>query len=144
MGGPIRATVSTRIVSYEILMLVGILIFIWCDEVFDIPHLLFGAPLSPLNWEESLFESICIGIFGAVLIGVTHKLFKRLNHLEGILPVCASCKKIRDKAGNWQHIESYIRERSAAEFTHGICPECAAKLYPGFNPYKKREPKQPS
>ena len=144
MGGPIRATVSRRIVLYEILMLGGILISIWCDEVFDIPHLLFGAPRSPLNWQESLFESISVGIFGVALIGVTHNLFKRLKYLEGILPVCASCKKIRDEAGNWQHIESYIRERSAAEFTHGICPECAAKLYPGFNPYKKREPKQPS
>jgi hypothetical protein len=144
MGGPIRATVSKRIVWYEILSLVGILIFIWCDEVFDIPHRLFGAPASPLNWKESLFESICIGIFGAVLIGVTHRLFKRLKYLEGILPVCASCKKIRDEAGNWQHIESYIRERSAAEFSHGICPECAAKLYPGFDPYKKHKPAQPS
>ena len=144
MGGPIRATVSRRIVLYEILMLGGILISIWCDEVFDIPHLLFGAPLSPLNWQESLFESISVGIFGVALIGVTHKLFNRLKYLEGILPVCASCKKIRDEAGHWQHIEHYIRERSAAEFSHGICPECAEKLYPGFNPYKKRKPEQPS
>jgi hypothetical protein len=135
-----RFSVSKRIVFYEILILAGIILFIWLDEVFDIPHLFFGAQASPLNWKESLFESMCIGIFGAILIGVTHKLFKRLKYLEGILPVCASCKKIRDEAGNWQHIESYIRERSAAEFSHGICPECAEKLYPGFNSYKKRKP----
>jgi hypothetical protein len=142
MDGPMRFSVSKRIVFYETLILAGIILFIWLDEVFDLPHLLFGAQASPLNWKESLFESACIGIFGAVLIGVTYKLFRRVKYLEGILPVCASCKKIRDEAGNWQHIESYIRERSAAEFSHGICPECAEKLYPGFYPYKKPKPKQ--
>lgn len=50
--------------------------------------------------------------------------------LGGLLPICASCKKIRDDRGYWNQIEAYIRERSDAEFTHGICPECAAELYP--------------
>jgi len=79
---------------------------------------------------------------GPFHIATTRKLLTRLKYLEGILPVCASCKKIRDESGNWQYIESYIRERSAAEFSHGICPECAEKLYPDFNPYKKRKPQQ--
>lgn len=52
--------------------------------------------------------------------------------LRGILPICASCKKIRDDKGYWQQIESYIREHSEAEFSHGICPDCAKKLYPDF------------
>lgn len=50
--------------------------------------------------------------------------------LSGLLPICASCKSIRDDQGYWNQIESYIRERSDAEFTHGICPECAERLYP--------------
>lgn len=49
--------------------------------------------------------------------------------LHGILPICASCKRIRDDRGAWQQIESYVRERSDAEFSHGICPECAQRLY---------------
>ena len=49
--------------------------------------------------------------------------------LRGLLPICASCKKIRDDKGYWNQIEFYIRERSDASFTHGICPECAEKLY---------------
>ncbi len=52
--------------------------------------------------------------------------------LHGILPICASCKKIRDDQGFWTQIELYIREHSEAEFTHGICPECATKLYPEY------------
>jgi hypothetical protein len=50
--------------------------------------------------------------------------------LTGLLPICASCKKIRDDKGYWSQIESYIREHSEADFTHSICPECAKKLYP--------------
>lgn len=55
--------------------------------------------------------------------------------LQGLLPICASCKKIRDEQGRWDHVESYIRQRSQADFTHGICPECARRLYP--DDYKK-------
>lgn len=53
-----------------------------------------------------------------------------INKLRGILPICASCKKIRDDQGYWNQIEAYIQEHSDAEFTHGICPNCAKKLYP--------------
>jgi len=52
--------------------------------------------------------------------------------LRGILPICASCKKIRNDQGSWIQIEEYIRGHSEAEFSHGICQECAKKLYPEF------------
>ncbi len=54
----------------------------------------------------------------------------KVNKLGGMLPICASCKKIRDDKGYWQQIESYIRDHSEAEFSHSICPECSRKLYP--------------
>jgi len=50
--------------------------------------------------------------------------------LSGLLPICASCKKIRDDNGYWNQIESYIGDRSEAEFSHSICPDCSKKLYP--------------
>lgn len=53
-----------------------------------------------------------------------------VKRLRGILPICASCKKIRDDKGSWNQIESYIKDHSEAEFSHSICPECAEKLYP--------------
>ncbi len=52
--------------------------------------------------------------------------------LSGLLPICASCKKIRDDKGYWNQIESYIRDHSEADFSHGICPDCARKLYPEY------------
>jgi hypothetical protein len=56
--------------------------------------------------------------------------------LRGLLPICASCKRIRDDQGYWTQIEGYIKSHSEADFTHGICPECARKLYPELYPAK--------
>ncbi len=54
---------------------------------------------------------------------------KEIKTLRGFLPICANCKKIRDDKGYWTQIETYISTRTEAEFSHGICPECAKKLY---------------
>ncbi len=56
----------------------------------------------------------------------------KVKTLSGMLPICASCKKIRDDKGYWKQIETYISEHSDALFTHGICPECTKKLYPKY------------
>ena len=55
-----------------------------------------------------------------------------VKSLSGLLPICASCKKIRDDKGYWSQVESYIQEHSEATFTHGICPDCIKKLYPNL------------
>lgn len=55
---------------------------------------------------------------------------EEIKALRGIIPICCSCKKIRDDKGYWQLLETYIREHSEADFTHGICPDCAEALYP--------------
>jgi len=57
--------------------------------------------------------------------------------LKGILPICSSCKKIRDEKGNWRDVEAYIWEHSDAEFSHGICPDCMKRLYPEFHGHGK-------
>ncbi len=56
-----------------------------------------------------------------------------LRTLSGLLPICAACKKIRDDAGYWHQVDVYIRDYSDARFSHGICPDCRAKLYPEFD-----------
>lgn len=55
-----------------------------------------------------------------------------IKQLSGLLPICSSCKKIRDDKGYWNQIEGYIRDHSEANFSHGICPECTKKLYPNI------------
>jgi hypothetical protein len=53
-----------------------------------------------------------------------------VHTLSGLLPICASCKKIRDGANQWHSIESFIAERSTARFSHGLCPDCVDRFYP--------------
>jgi PAS domain S-box-containing protein len=64
------------------------------------------------------------------LIGQLQDALAEVKTLSGLLPLCSSCKRIRDDQGYWQQIEAYIRDHSEAEFSHSVCPECAKKLYP--------------
>ena len=59
---------------------------------------------------------------------------KEIGELRGFLPICANCKKIRDDKGYWTQVEVYISSHSNTEFSHGICPDCAQKLYPDYFP----------
>ena len=64
------------------------------------------------------------------LINELQEALDNIKTLRGLLPICASCKKIRDDNGYWNQIESYISKHSNVNFTHGICPECSKELYP--------------
>ncbi|MFH0725824.1 MAG: DUF3365 domain-containing protein [Pseudomonadota bacterium] len=64
------------------------------------------------------------------MVGELKTALDNIKTLKGLLPICSSCKKIRDDKGYWNQIEGYIETHSEAEFSHGICPECAKKLYP--------------
>jgi PAS domain S-box-containing protein len=66
------------------------------------------------------------------LIYQLKEALSKVKKLSGLLPICASCKKIRDDKGYWNQIESYIGDHSEAEFSHGICPDCMKKLYPEY------------
>ena len=57
----------------------------------------------------------------------------KVKNLSGLLPICSGCKNIRNDGGYWQRVESYVSENSSAEFTHGLCPGCAKKYFPGFS-----------
>lgn len=74
------------------------------------------------------------------LIRELRKALAKIKTLHGLLPICASCKRIRDDKGYWNQIEIYISEHSEAGFTHGICPECLEKLYPDYIDKIKGQP----
>ncbi len=59
------------------------------------------------------------------------RALKEVKVLRGLIPICASCKKIRNDGGFWQQLEEYLGEHSEAEFSHGLCQPCIKKLYPG-------------
>ncbi len=66
------------------------------------------------------------------LISQLRGALAEVQRLGGLLPICAQCKRIRDDKGYWNQVEAYIAERTGAEFSHGICPECARKTFPDF------------
>jgi hypothetical protein len=66
------------------------------------------------------------------LIGELRDALAKVKVLSGLLPICAVCKKIRNDKGGWEQVEVYVRDRTDASFSHGICPECARGLYPGY------------
>ena len=97
---------------------------------------------TPLLHKECIILVLFGGVSGSL---ITHYLFKiktlnkalqqRVNALESVLPICSYCKKIRTPKtdwkdpNSWQNLESYISDRTASQFTHGICPDCMKKLH---------------
>jgi hypothetical protein len=66
------------------------------------------------------------------MVDELQRLLGEVKTLSGLLPICAYCKKIRDDKGSWNEIELYIGQRSSANFTHSVCPDCASHHYADF------------
>jgi len=107
----------------------------------SLARLVFHIPWQETDSLSSAGINTSVRIFALVLYAYlvgrtswqTRELKKKVTLLEGILPICASCKKIRNEQGEYEKMEKYISEHSEAEFSHGICPECAQALYPEFS-----------
>ena len=67
------------------------------------------------------------------LIEELREALRRVTQLEGLLPVCAGCRSVRDDADGWMSIEKYVAAHTPVEFTHVICPDCMERLYPEFS-----------
>lgn len=84
-----------------------------------------------LEWLDTGVDVvILVGISG--LIDYIQRQQMQIRVLEGMLPICAFCKRIRDEEGHWRQLESYITRRSHARFSHTYCEECAKAHYPEF------------
>ena len=60
------------------------------------------------------------------------KALTEIKTLSGLIPICSNCKKIRNDEGFWEQVEIYVKDRSDADFSHGICPDCITILYPDY------------
>ena len=119
------------ILIWQVLILLLFLCLTTANEILDLPHLLLGDQAT--TWGQRSGEiTVEVIIFVAVIlleIYLFKKLLRRIKILEGFLPICANCKKIRNET-QWEQMEQYISNHSLAQFTHSICPECRDKLYP--------------
>ncbi len=121
---------TRAVMLYEALAFGLVIAIIWADELFDMPYYFFGS-VGNVRWQEALWESGLVFLLGVLAIYLTYRDLNRIRYLEGFLPVCSYCKRIR--AGeHWIPIEEYISDHSAAYFSHGLCPECLHREYPEF------------
>ncbi len=96
----------------------------------------FGYITKPFT-ETDIRVTVEMALFKAKMEAERRELTQALKEalseiktLRGLVPICAACKKIRDDEGFWQSVEKFIEDRTLAEFTHGMCPDCVHKLYP--------------
>jgi hypothetical protein len=121
---------TRAVMVYEALAFALVIAVIWADELFDLPFHLFGTR-GTVRWQEAIWESGLVFLLGVLTICLTYRDLRRIRYLEGFLPVCSYCKRIR--AGErWIPIEEYISDHSAAYFSHGLCPDCLHREYPEF------------
>jgi len=106
----------------------------------------FGYVLKPLD-ERVLQITVEMALYKyqmerdrSKLIAELREALAKVKVLSGLLPICASCKNIRDEEGYWHRVEEYIRDHSDAHFSHSVCPTCARRLYPQY--FNESQPKQ--
>jgi hypothetical protein len=100
--------------------------------LYDVGWVTGGGPFDEVvNALIRLFVFVAIAVLAGTVAEQQRALQKEVVMLRGILPICMFCKKIKNDAGEWERLEGYISKRSEAEFSHGMCQECAKKHYPG-------------
>lgn len=123
-----KDAVKRRIVTYEIFFFSLVCLTFWLNEILDIPHHLFGAESTPVNWIENIIETIIIAILCASVVYFTLRIMVRLKYLEGFLPVCSYCRRIKVN-GSWILLEKFLHETTDLTISHGYCPDCIAKYH---------------
>jgi hypothetical protein len=99
--------------------------------VLTLMETLFSSP--GVLWIGLVNRGIILLLIWAVMLIVLlrKRADEQIKTLQGLIPICASCKKIRNDHGYWDVLEMYIQKHSEAQFTHGICPQCAERFYDG-------------
>ena len=123
-----KERLKKSIIKFECIGFLIVILFLWANEIFDIPHNVIGSIATPINWVETIIESVVVLVLCITISIFSLILLKRIKYLEGFLYVCSFCKKIR-VGKDWIPIEEYIRDHSEAEFSHSLCPKCAEKYY---------------
>lgn len=135
----------SKILVKLVIIIVSIFLFFYIETGMN-PHpiIQFSADMNRILYLTSIFIAFTCGGIVVFICSFYINLYEKEQHrlietlrqalsevktLKGFFPICSSCKKIRDDKGYWNQIESYIQERSEAEFSHGICPDCEEKLY---------------
>lgn len=118
---------SKRIIWYEIAGFAAIVGITWADEFLGFPRRLLAERIA-LDWSEALAESAIVLFVAVPTIFLTWRQSRRLHRLEGFLHVCSWCHKVGGEGDDWVALEEFALTRLNTRTTHGICPECLARV----------------
>ena len=118
-----------RIVMLELLGFAAVLVFLWAGEIFDLPHLVFGAPATPINLAESAMENVIVLLLAIAVVMITHRLIQTVSSLEMLFTICPQCKRVHVD-DEWISLEDYMTVHSRAMFARHLCPRCSQERSP--------------
>src|SRR5579859_8191786 len=118
---------GSKVLWYECFGFGLILLLSWLNKVVDLPSLLVGGSAHASKLRDSAIETVLILLIWAFVHSLTRRLVARLHYLEGMLRVCAWCRKV-GHGDRWVRLEQYFAEDFQIGTTHGVCPDCLVKL----------------
>ena len=113
----------TRIILYQNLGFLAVIVFCFLDELLKLPTLIFSDHPFDFVYRRSTLEMLLILAIWLLVNKSTRRLLKRVRQLESFLRVCAWCRRI-DYKGEWMRLEDFMEQGFDTPTTHGICPEC--------------------
>ena len=122
----VRDAVTKRVLACEALGFCAIIVLLWVNELLDLPHVMFHTGPTPINWAECLVESIAVAFLAFLVLLWSDMLLAKIRYLEGFLPVCRYCRRIRT-GDEWMSFESYLEQYEKEAASYGLCPDCTER-----------------
>jgi hypothetical protein len=122
---PVGRRPFQHIAFWQFLIFIMLLCLVWVNEVLDLASLIYDMPPTGVDWIGSSILTVCVIVVGFVTIGYTFQQQRRV--LQGIIKICSYCNKVQIDEEGWQRLDLFVSDKTRAEFSHGVCPECFAK-----------------
>jgi|SRR4051812_47309911 hypothetical protein len=129
---------SSTVLWYECMGFASIIILLWLDEFVGAAQTLFGGEPHVRDWRDCAMTTLMVLYVWAIVFGFTKKMVDHLHYLEGLLRICAWCRKV-GHAEKWMKVEDYFEKDFHIQTTHGMCPECLRKLKEDTAEFKRKE-----
>ncbi len=126
------------VILYECLGFGLILLLSALNNIFGLSHLVVGGEGAVSRWRFGVMETVIILLIWAFVFSITRRLLRHVHDLEGMLRVCAWCRKI-GHGDKWMRLEDYFAEGLRIGTTHGICPDCLKKVATDTQEYRKAQ-----
>jgi len=111
---------------WQFMTFLALMLIVWVNEIWDFAALVYGTKPQPPNvFNASLLSAAVIAI---AILTVTNTYSQQKRIIRGLLTVCSYCHKVKVEQQVWEGLEKFVVDRSLAAFTHGVCPDCFAKV----------------